>query len=188
MDKRSRRPVKRSRITRLHADGRISSAPGAARRGLRGIALTPRERARSHEPVSNVLYFDRGSVLPRRADYGSMIAHATRLCRDRVLYVTLVGHANRGESRSAAKLVALLRARNVGAVLVGLGARRAQVHVKSAGASEPAGDAATRRGQALNRRVNVVWPDSTIGVERRPMGRKAKRGARRSRARTRIPL
>jgi outer membrane protein OmpA-like peptidoglycan-associated protein len=187
MGKHSRKPVRRSRITRLHADGEITSAPGAARRGLRGIALTPRDRARTSGAVSNVLYFDRGGVLPRRADYGSMIAHATRLCQDRTLIVTLIGHANRGESRSAAKLVGLLRARNVGAVLVGLGARRSQVHAKSAGSSEPAGDPSTRRGHALNRRVNVVWPDSSVGTERRPMGRRGRPGARR-RPVTRVPL
>ncbi len=186
--KRSRKPERRSRITRLYSDGRIASAPGQGRRRrLRGIALAPRERARGSAQVSNVLYFDRGSILPRRRDHGSLIAHATRLCNDRALRVTLVGHANRRESRPA-KLIGLLRARNVGAVLVGLGARRSQVHMRSAGAKEPAGDAATRRGQALNRRVEVQWPDRTIGIERQPLGRRDQRGARRSSRGTRVPL
>lgn len=111
----------------------------------------------SWHPQANVLFFERGAMQPRRADHVALHAHAQRLREDRALHVTIVGHANPGESPEAARELAWQRAQSIRRLLVRFGARPMQVESETRAALEPAADVASPRGRVLNRRVHLRW-------------------------------
>ena len=151
----TRLPRRNSPLTRLRRDGRMEHPPSAL--GWR----TPLVRSDA-APLANVLYFGRGEALPRLEDHLHLQAHARMLRRKRALHVTVVGHANRSESRAATRQLALRRAQNVRALLLLYGARPRQVEAQGLAAALPAADPSTPRGRALNRRVRLCWPEPDI--------------------------
>ena len=121
-------------------------------------------------PDASVLFFEPSDASPHVVDHVVLQAHARRLREDPRLHLEVVGHANRGSSPEAVRALALERAENVRRLLVRFGARAAQIDAQTRADTQPAGDAATARGRALNRRVHLRWlePESVRAWAPRP--------------------
>lgn len=148
----------KSNVTYLSRRGRFSNAA----EGPANVRPTAPGRA---APPSNpeVIYFERGSAIPRREDLDVLRQQARRL-RERPGSVLVVsGYANRRAGAGPALELAQSRAEVVRMLLLALGVDERQLQ-SAVGGTYPVTEGTTRKSRARNRRAVLRRATEELGV------------------------
>lgn len=151
-------PNPKSNVTYLSPRGRFSSTS----EGPSNIRpKTPSRTAPPSDP--QVIYFERGSAIPRREDLDVLRHQAQRLREHPGSVLIVSGYANRRAGAGPALELAQSRAEVVRMVLLALGVEERQLQ-STVGGTYAVNEGTTRKSRARNRRAVLRRATEEVGV------------------------